>query len=663
MQFTPTSGIRKGHEVRQSGSSSPLKIILAGISLLLIIVAVLQYHWTSQLNEAMQGRIGGSLQSSMMAWNLDLYGELSAICIALQVGPDSGARDSWKDYLQRYVEWSRTETEFNSVENIYRNPDLIDSIYIWQTSGAKTKRLLRLNSNTEAFESATASQDLSPLLDRLQQRSSNLSVALSAWKLPDSETTSVAGNVGRLSSLHLLRSNAITGWQFDATIPAIVHPIVQPRRSVTEIPRRGASNRDPVDWIVVVLNLETIEKRILPGLARRYFTSGNSLEYELAVLATGPTRRLLYSSDPGFGDQAIGPYDSIMNIFGPPAESVEGHLWQGFRNTATAQGKEWHRFSGPVWFPVIQYTPQAEAWTLVLRNRSGPLEADLAKVRRTNLMAGGLALVLLATGMFFLVIASQRAQKLAKLQLDFVASVSHELLTPLAALYSTGQNIRDGLIQDKPELVVHGSIITSETHQLMNLVNQILLFASSERGGTLYVLRPLGVSEILQCSLKNVAVLINDMGFDVEQQIADGLPRVAGDLSALSQCLQNLIVNAVKYSGKSRWIGISAELRETRDVPDEVCISVEDHGRGIEISELSQIFEPFYRSPSVIAAQIRGTGLGLAVSRRIARAMGGDLTVESEAGVGSIFTLHLPIADELVTEPSVSTEPSRTRDE
>jgi signal transduction histidine kinase len=136
------------------------------------------------------------------------------------------------------------------------------------------------------------------------------------------------------------------------------------------------------------------------------------------------------------------------------------------------------------------------------------------------------------------------------------------------------------------------------------------------------------------------------MNFEVEQHVPDGLPYVGGDLPALSQCLQNLVVNAIKYSGKNRWIGISVELFEAEDHRDEVCISVQDRGLGIDISELRHIFEPFYRSPSVMAAQIRGTGLGLAVARRIAQAMGGDLTVKSELEVGSVFTLHLPAADE-----------------
>jgi len=174
-------------------------------------------------------------------------------------------------------------------------------------------------------------------------------------------------------------------------------------------------------------------------------------------------------------------------------------------------------------------------------------------------------------------------------------------------------------------------------------VKQILLFASTQNGTNRYALRPLEVSGILQTVRNNVAVLVEGTGFNIEQQVQAGLPFVMGDLSALSHCLQNLISNAVKYSGRNRWIGISASVHAAKNRHKEVRISVQDHGSGINSSELPHIFEPFYRSPKVVDAQIHGTGLGLAVAKRIAEAMGGRLSVTSKVGVGSTFTLHLPV--------------------
>ena len=147
--------------------------------------------------------------------------------------------------------------------------------------------------------------------------------------------------------------------------------------------------------------------------------------------------------------------------------------------------------------------------------------------------------------------------------------------------------------------------------------------------------------------IENTAELARSSGFVIEQRVDPDLPYVRGDLSALSQCLQNLIVNAVKYSGESRWIGVRATVDQAHGRNrKEVRISVQDRGIGIAAPELSQIFEPFYRSPAVSAAQIHGTGLGLPLAKNIAEAMGGTLSVESELGAGSVFTLHLPVTEE-----------------
>jgi len=432
----------------------------------------------------------------------------------------------------------------------------------------------------------------------------------------------------------------MTGWQFDKNIPAIVHPIVDNGRFPLQLDAQPSNRRNPVNWIVVVLNLDYIQRKILPDITKRYFNGPEGLEYKLAVIDTGRTPGLIYSSDVAFPSSNHGAFDSRMNIFGPPPESVEGHFWQTIKN---GESLEWRNFSAPVWFPVIQYGPYDDPWMLLLQHRAGPLEAIATSIWRRNLMTGGIVLLLLTAGMALILFTSRRAQKLAKLQLDFVASVSHELLTPLAAIYCTGQNFMDGLVQTRTDSIAHGSIIISQTRQLTDLVKQILLFASTENGTNRYTLRPLQVSGILQTVRNNIAVLVEDTGFNVEQQEQAGLPFVLGDLSALSHCLQNLISNAVKYSGTDRWIGISASVHEAKNHHQEVRISVQDHGPGINSSELPHIFEPFYRSPKVVDAQIHGTGLGLAVAKRIAEAMGGRLSVTSEVGVGSTFTLHLPV--------------------
>jgi signal transduction histidine kinase len=272
---------------------------------------------------------------------------------------------------------------------------------------------------------------------------------------------------------------------------------------------------------------------------------------------------------------------------------------------------------------------------------------DASSRRSTGRLVGVLCFTLLFASVSIWAIQRSKmlsALKLAKLQMDFVASVSHELRTPLTVISASAQNIADGVVEEKEQLAKYGAVIRNHTRQLTELVNQILLFASTREGRTHYVLRPLTVEQIFESVLRNTREVLQEAGFTIETNIEAGLPEVAGDTSALSQCLQNLIGNAVKYGGNHPRISLRAFLHKTDDPrTEEIRISVEDRGIGIDSSDLPHIFEPFYRSPAVAAAQIHGTGLGLPLAKSIAEAMGGRITVVSKIGVGSVFTLHLPV--------------------
>jgi two-component system, OmpR family, sensor histidine kinase SenX3 len=611
--------------------------VLSGMASLVVMVAFLQYRWTKQLIEATEAGMGNSLRPLTTGWHLDFYGELSAICVALQVGPDSGAHDAWADYLQRYTKWSRHDIVSETPQVINPSPDLVEQVYIWETSNKTAPKLLRLAPEQNKIVAEEVPQDLVPLLSRLQTTAATLPQALRAWQRERVSREERSANVSDVPSLGLPRwSSAMIGWQFDESIPAVVHPLVhhsQPYDSNSPV------HRVAVDWMVVVLNLNTIRHRIIPNLTKRYFGGPEGLEYKLAVVKAGQTPHVIYSSDADFPSGDAATFDCRMNIFGPSPDMGEAQ-YAAANSDATRLGNS---ISGLVWFPVIQYSAEDAPWLLLLQHRTTPLRTIAADIWRRNIMTGGFVLLLLTIDMGLIVIASRRAHKLAKLQLDFVASVSHELLTPLATIYCTGQNAMDGLLEGPGDVIEHGSIITRQTRQLIDLVRQILLFASTDSGTNRYSLRPLTVLEIIQCVRKDVAVLVEGGGFQVEEHLDPGLPVVMGDLRALSHCLQNLIANAVKYSGTSRWIGISASAYEGPH-HKEVRISVRDRGVGIAAADLPHIFAPFFRSAKSVDAQIHGTGLGLAVANRIAEAMGGRISVSSQVDVGSTFTLHLNAA-------------------
>jgi hypothetical protein len=463
---------------------------------LLAIVAVLQYRWTAQVTDATDARIGSDIQSLMMDWHYDFYRELSAICAALQVGPDSGAHDNWQDYLQRYGVWSRNTNPQGSFESVNSRANFVENIYIWETSRTRNPRLFRLNAQTNKIESDSIPAKLESLLTRLEQRSSSLAVAFRAWEL--AALTAERGNERRLSSSGSQGSDPIAGWQFDPNLPAIVHPIIHQRnvsdQAVNTLPRGR------LDWIVVLLDLQTLRQRTLPDLTRRYFETRQGPEYAVTVATGMDSRRVVYSSAPQSESVNLANADASMNIFGPHPESGGEHSWQVFTTGNSLKNREWHSFSGPVWFPTIHYASQQDPWVLSVQHRNGPLEAVVKQVRRRNLTISALVLLLLAANMGLVAIAGHRAQKFAKLQMDFVASVSHELRTPLAAIFSAGENIHDGFVQGKSNLKYYGSIIISQARQLIDLVDRILLFASIRSGKNGYAERIVGL-EFRQVSI------------------------------------------------------------------------------------------------------------------------------------------------------------------
>jgi len=231
---------------------------------------------------------------------------------------------------------------------------------------------------------------------------------------------------------------------------------------------------------------------------------------------------------------------------------------------------------------------------------------------------------------------------LARLQMDFVAGVSHELRTPLAVICSAGDNLADGVVASSTQQIrQYGELIRKEGRQLAAMVEQIMQYASDRSGLRHYELQPARIVDVIQAVLEEARPVNEMLGFTVEQSIEPGLPLVRVDVEALSQALQNLVNNAVKYSGDSRWLSVKAASARTKKGV-EVQVAVEDRGVGIAAADLPHVFDPFYRGTAATAAQVHGTGLGLYTAREAVAAMGGVVRVRSTPGKGSVFTIHIP---------------------
>jgi signal transduction histidine kinase len=233
---------------------------------------------------------------------------------------------------------------------------------------------------------------------------------------------------------------------------------------------------------------------------------------------------------------------------------------------------------------------------------------------------------------------TRNAQRLARLQLDFVAGVSHELRTPLAVIHGAAYNLRGTVAQNPAQVERYGALLQQESGRLKELVEQVLSFSGAQAGQVTRTREPLSIGQIIDDTIESAKVELHDANFIVEKKVSPDLPTVNGDPLALKHALQNLVSNAVKYGQKGdNWLGVFAG-RAGRDIE----IRVADKGPGIPTNEQKRIFDPFFRGTKALQDQIHGTGLGLNLVKKIIEAHGGTIRVQSEHMKGAEFIVRIP---------------------
>lgn len=221
---------------------------------------------------------------------------------------------------------------------------------------------------------------------------------------------------------------------------------------------------------------------------------------------------------------------------------------------------------------------------------------------------------------------------------DFLASLSHELRTPLNAILGFGELIEDGAIEDPEELrdVAHDIVVSGRL--LLDQVNGLLDMARVSSGQMEMARELVDVPALVTKCERILAPLIATKQQHLRVSLVPDLPPVAADGARLQQVLLNLLTNAYKFTPEGGTITVEGTVAEC-----QVTIAVRDTGIGIAPEYVATIFEPFRRVETGYARSQSGTGLGLALSRRLIELMGGTLTLDSTPGSGSLFTVTLPM--------------------
>jgi len=560
--------------MKGSRSAVAALISLAVLTAALIVLGTLQYRWIGQMADAERQRMRTAIDFAAHHYADEFDHELTRMFLAFQLPMPDATPDH---LIHRYDEWASAA----------RDPRIVRAIYFVPPGDAD---------HLQSIDPATRN------------------VRPAAWP----------------ASLAVLRpmiaAEASGGGQMPGPIVPGVLGLVVPcggmQRAMIERHMAAMAMHEPPQmymkrpegpscpgYTIVELDRDYLARVFLPELTRRYFDTPNGREYEVAIVAP-ESGAMLYRSDATnaapFRADVVVPIFSVRAMRRMPMEA-----------------------------PILtEPPPQRPMWNLLVRHHRGSMEELVEHTRRHNLLITGGILAVLAGTVLALAFMLRTAERLRLQQLEFVAGVTHELNTPVAALTSAGQNLADGIITEPSQVARYGSAIVKESRRLTEMIGQVLAYGGMESRRKLPHIR-IDVASVVDEAVANCRWMADEQSIVMETQVARDLPLVDGDAASLARALQNLIANAIRHGAGGKWVAIRAAVDD-----GGVAISVEDRGPGIAARDLPHLFEPFYRGRG--SDRVRGSGLGLTIVKQIAIAHGGSVTVDRRRDGGAIFTLRLP---------------------
>ncbi|HME98560.1 MAG TPA: HAMP domain-containing sensor histidine kinase [Terriglobia bacterium] len=560
-------------------------LVVAVLILLLPVLAYLQYDWLGKVSEREREQLQSAIQRTLRQFSKDFDREIARAFIQFQNRGERG-NQSLTQIAKLYANWHATAPY----------PRLIRDVFFEGQDSRGMQRFKRLDPESGIWIPADPPHEFSP-----------------------------PGGLGE---------------PIDTRIPAIMIPLFE---------TAGLSHGSGFEMlrstgrVILRLDLAYIQKVFVPALVRSDF-AGSIPEFRIQIRSSDDAESILYNSDPG----------------APLQGSVDGE-----ESLLTLRPDEFHNLM-PIEFPIIATARSIRplpdklfsfhvgavqthagiaaavidqgGWKITAVHRAGSLDAAVAQLRRRNLAISFSILAVLATSIGMVLISTARAQRLARQQIEFVSTVSHELRTPLAVICSAGENLADGVVNDREQLETYGKLVRDEGRRLTEMVEQVLSFAGLQSGLRKQTFVPVDLADIVEQTLQDLDMVIHEDGFTVERAFSRDLPPIMADPVSLRRAVHNLITNAIKYSGSERWIRISIVTEE-----QWVRLTVEDRGVGIASADLSHIFEPFYRCRTAVEAQIHGSGIGLSLVKKAIDQHGGEVSVTSTPGCGSSFSMALPI--------------------
>jgi len=301
-----------------------------------------------------------------------------------------------------------------------------------------------------------------------------------------------------------------------------------------------------------------------------------------------------------------------------------------YNQPISRSGKYYHetRFPSTFYKWILQIVP---------RNYTD-IERNVRNQRRVILFFIILSMFLTFLSLAIIYAAGRRERQLRQLKEDFIGNVSHELKTPLSLIRMFSEILVTGRVKSEQTRQEYFGIIHNESDRMSRLISNLLDFAGLEREEFGKHFEKTNISQLIAKELEAYRYQIQKDGFQLSTSIDSNIPDTLADPNAIAMAFFNLLDNSVKYSGDQKQIGV--KIAQANGCID---LSVTDWGIGIPASEHQKIFEKFYRCDNAAVKKIRGSGIGLSITKHVAELHGGEVLVDSEPGKGSTFTLRIPI--------------------
>ena len=575
-----------------------LRVLYLGIlGVVLVAMAMLQYRWIDEASRAQEAGAKARLHEGvrLISDALDTEVARAALVFTLPPGPASGLYD---ELAERWAIWKREAPWPKIVSGV----SLIESAGAgWHTRSLGDPGAVDLRSilPSDAFS------DSRPATDGAHANG----VAL---RIPDHF---IQGQP------YLLRM-----------LPTFSEPAGPPR----------------MNWALIHYNLDYLAGAVFPRLVEKNFSAEERVQFRFQISPKGSdTLGTIVAVDALRNrPDCLLPHEAgVVEMVAGSARDAQGIVSHVERFPPQLDGAQPDSLASLLHTAGQCQTPAPPSSAgLMQLSVSDARGGDvLSGFRRRNELLSSLVLGVLLAALSALIVSTERARRLARLQTVIAAGISHELRTPLASLTVAADHLKNGHVENAAQARRYGEIIEVQSRRLRHVVDQELALTTLRESNSLPCARAVSLPEIIDAGIDSLTPSIREAGIEIECRTAPDVPMIMADPDLVARCLTNLIENSIKYAGGGGWVQVSAgTARHAGRLVAE--LAVEDRGPGIPDEETTAVFEPFYRGSSARQSRRPGSGLGLSIVKTAVEAHGGWIKLERAVPLGCRVRLFFPAA-------------------